>query len=352
MGIKKLVILVLSLLVSAGLYAEDWQHNLQGMLENKEFASAREFVFEQFKELDELYHPLLCQVSSYCSHRLDDRMDELEWMATCFEAYPWGDAITVPVRDFLDPELTPFVLAWKEKYPLVRGISFTQRKNPYEDILPSKLVMEITLDSHAFFKLLKENIVVEAGKFQKGDNQISLKTDSLFRGTGSHDFTLELKSDNIIVRKKVLIDIVMDLLQPEDDPVEETVERGYRLSLYYRDQLLASREKTDYSFLSDKIELPPSTYEPSRFDALGRSDPQANSFSILSAIGLAAHLIKGLVQKKDGGILKNPLQRVRSMTIPFRTKNLLGEEWSSQAVVILKTDHISPRLVPVFVKEN
>jgi hypothetical protein len=345
MDIRKTIILLISLHITAGLVCGRWQDDLRSFLENKEYDEAKEYAAHQFEKVDELFHPLLCQVVAYCSFQLDDRQDELRWMATSFEGYTWGDAATSYVRDFLDPGMTPFVISWRQKYPFLRDISLTQRENPAEGILPSKLVMEITLDIVVYFKLYHDSEVVKGGVFQKGRNMISINTNGLFKKSGQHDFMLELKSGDLLVKKKITLDIVMDSSPQDSTSLDELVEKEYKVSLYYGDLLLATHQKKETFSLSDRMKLPASAFESERFNPSDQPNPLENSFSILSAAGLAYQLVKGLIQKnKEERGPKNPLQRVKSMAIHFRTQSLQGEERRNQALVILQTDHVSPPL--------
>lgn len=200
---------------------------------------------------------------------------------------------------------------------------------------PAEIGIGIEITKDAYYKLSTDKDVIKGGLLKKGFNIINIKANHLFEKSGSYIYLLDLKFNDLILKKEIEIDIRLDsevnVKKTEDKP--QDIEYG--LSLFIRDELIASSKKMHYEKFPLNIKLPPlpKNYRP--FNPNARTDPIANSFSILSAVALAYELIKGIKNKRKAKKQAFTIQKKKQIIATFMRKNLAGVGKEVKAVILL-----------------
>lgn len=202
---------------------------------------------------------------------------------------------------------------------------------------PQEIRLGIETSESAYFKLTRDGDLIAAGLFPEGENSLSLPATSFFEKTAKHTFLLEVKTDRIILQKSLFIDVQLAVLEsPEPvQPDEDLFDR--RISLYVENKLLSSRIIHPPPPVQIQKDLPPlpKNYDP--FKPKLDDDLMSSAVSILDAIGLAYHLIKSVVPKKDKEDSSVTLQHTPYYSTKFLRRNSQGEEEEVIAMIGLTT---------------
>lgn len=215
---------------------------------------------------------------------------------------------------------------------------------------PAFIRIGLEAAQNVYFKLIGDENVIQAGLFPRGFNSISLPAPPLLEKSGKHTYTLELKTETGLVRHEIVLDVRLYWDEPNEvEEEEEEIEAPqvntteHRVSLFFNDELIASRKK----ILEQKLILPkkesnlPRNYDPFNPDPM--DNPFVNSVDIMQAAGLAYQLIKDLVKKKDKGESVPPIQIARQISLNFRAKNPQGIETQVRATIQLSTRILQPQ---------
>lgn len=206
---------------------------------------------------------------------------------------------------------------------------------------PSSLSLGVEMSRSAYYKLLRGKEVLDAGLMNSGFNAITLDVTDFFETSGEHAYALEFKSGETLHRQELVLDIQLDqesgdpAVKPDEVTTPSLLEREYTISLYVEQQLVAASRKRSLGSLSFDLELPPMprNYDPFNPDA--HRDPMVNSFSILSALGLAVHLANQLLRKDEPSSPINPLRPLRQIHVTFNQRTPQGLEKPVSATVTL-----------------
>ena len=206
---------------------------------------------------------------------------------------------------------------------------------------PSSLSLGVEMSRSAYYKLLRGMEVLDAGLLSSGFNAVTLDVTDFFERSGEHAYVLELKSGETLFRQELFLDIQLDqepgapAAEQEEAPAPSALEREYTISLYVEQQLVAASRKRSLGSLSYKMELPPMprNYDPFNPDA--HRDPMVNSFSILSALGLAVQMASRLLRKDETSSPVNPLRPLRQIQVTYNQRTARGLEKPVSATVTL-----------------
>lgn len=213
-------------------------------------------------------------------------------------------------------------------------------KNPNESSVTAPLEIRLSIDMAApvYYKLSKKDVILNAGFFPMGVNSLSIPTELFFEKNAKHSFLLELKTEDAVIRKEIVLDIQLAIMESLKKVEPEQEISGHKLSLYIENQLLSTRIKPQEiipSIQKDLASIPRNTdpfFVPKEKDALMR-----NTVSIIDALLMSYQLIKNLTEKKDKGEPALALQLTHSLTIKFFKKNPQGENEEVIAMIGLTT---------------
>lgn len=213
-------------------------------------------------------------------------------------------------------------------------------KNPSEKFVtpPLEIRIGIQMSTPAFYKLSKKDVILGAGLLPIGVSSLSIPTKSFFEKTAKHTFLLELKTEQRIIRKDIILDVQLAILEsPKKIEVKPEIHE-HKLSLYIENQLISTRIKQQEiipHILEDLPQVP--QYDDPFYVPKESDDLMSSAVSILDALGLAYYLVKSVVKKKDRGEPVITLQRTHSFSIKFLKKNSQGVEEEVIAMIGLTT---------------
>jgi len=220
---------------------------------------------------------------------------------------------------------------------------------------PTKLVLGVEMAKNAYYKLSDAEEVIKGGLFHRGLNLLTIENSQLFERSATLSYFLDLKVDELTLRKEIEIDIQMDSGENERKIKEKIIDfegktkdskegnlkekreiPEYKLSMFIGGKLITSSQKLPYRDFSPKVELPPSPGIFNPFGPIDKTNPAVNSVPILDAVGAVYGLIKDLISKKKEKEPPKPIQRQKQVTITFLRRTQEGKTEEVKAVIALK----------------
>jgi hypothetical protein len=230
------------------------------------------------------------------------------------------------------------VLAAQQGDGLIKEIFLI--KQPIEKYItpPLEIRISINMAAPAYYKLFDKDNIISAGLLPKGDNSLSIPTESFFEKTAKHTFSLELKTESGITKKDIVLDVQLATLEsPKKIEVEPEIHE-YKLSLYIGNQLVSTRIKQQelIPHIQPDLQLIQQNHDPF-YVPKENDDLMRNTVSILDAIGLAYQLIKSVSKKKEVDESSPTIQLTHFYSIKFFRKNSQGFEEEIIAMIGLTT---------------
>ncbi len=221
---------------------------------------------------------------------------------------------------------------------LIKEIFLIKNPNKISLTPPQQIRIGVDMAAPTYYKLLEKDVILSAGLLPMGVSSLSIPAESFFEKTANHTFFLELKTEQGITRKEIIIDIQLAILEtPKKVETEKDVPE-HKLSLYIENQLLSTRVKQQEVIRPVQQDLPPVPQYNDPFYVPKESDDlMTSTVSILDALGLAYQLVKSIAKKKDRGEPTPALQQIHSFAIKFLKKNSQGVEEEVIAMIGLTT---------------
>lgn len=235
------------------------------------------------------------------------------------------------------------VSAAQQEGSLIKGIFLI--KNPTEKFVtpPHEIRIGIQMATPAYYKLSDNDVIIGAGILPIGVSSLSIPTESFFEKTATHTFLLELKTDQGITRKDIILDIQIAIMEtPKKMEAEQQVPE-YKLSLYIENQLVSTMIKQQEIIppiqpeRKDNELAPIPQYGDPFYVPKESDDLMTSSGSIIDALLMAYQLVKGITKKKDRGEPVVTLQHTHSFSIKFFRENSQGVEEEVIAMIGLTT---------------
>jgi hypothetical protein len=192
--------------------------------------------------------------------------------------------------------------------------------------------------STGLYKLRQGDVILAGSRLLPGYNTLSLPVHHLFDSEGTLVFILEIKSDDVILTKKITLEVQFEEAEQNAHSREELKDLEFRVRLLFDgDTLVDSRKRkrppvpvrTDIDF-----EVLYKNYDPEK-----RPDPLSQSFSILGAAVLAGRLIRSLAEKNKYEPLP-PLLKVRMLELTFSRTREDGATVERKAVVRMRVETV------------
>lgn len=338
---KKAALLVVFFLCASFLRG-DWMEDVNRYFKDKDYQAAETYLASIYPKSESSFQPTLCALLAYCAGRISDKPSEFHWIMEYFEVF-WGrDVITHYLDKGEQDALEDFLNRWRIQYPLIWNISLVEPHNSEVKGAPSKLIFALDAEKEGAYKLLQGGNLIKAGLFQKGYNSFSIPAKMMWEKRSQQEFMLEFKVGELILQKKVELEIRINSQSQVLEKHEDRTDYTYDLSLYLGSRLMASSRKIH----SKKAPIdwgthPGVPYTPPLPPK--ESNTRPSSFSIFSAIGLAAGLVKQLA-KKDVLAPTPPPRLVRMMTETFSRQGAAGEKEEMQVTIRLKVSAVELKL--------
>jgi hypothetical protein len=203
---------------------------------------------------------------------------------------------------------------------------------------PAQLIVALELSQNAYYKLIQNGLTLKGGRFLKGFNSFSLESNTFFRGSGIHTYTLELKVEDRIIKQDFEIAVEMEDQAPpakKDLPAED---KEYTVLMYIGDQLVASSKKLPTAEPSKKIEVPPPPYQINPYASAAEPDHNdVTGVPILATAMAIYQTIKSLTARKDEEVPPQPIQKKSVILSTFLRSSPDGQVYKAKATISLRT---------------
>ena len=322
----------------------DWMSDVSSYLSSGDYDAAVDYLMSHLEEAGKAPNPVASGLLAYSYRKLQNNNMEYKWLGEYFENYR-GEEI---IFDFLDDatyrDMVNYLMVWKTKYPYISEMAFLESEIYKGPSPPDKLIIGIDIESDAYYKLSDEEGVIKGGLLKKGFNSIYVKTDDFFQKSGSRPYFLDLKKGDLIVSKKIEIDIQIESpvkarkkVKVTDKPVPNP---EFKISLFVGDELIIESKKLAYENLPVKLHLPPWPDELRPYGPIQENEFALNSFTIAHAVGAIYQLFKQIKNGKKDDVKPKPVQKQMQVRSTFLREGPGGEAEEFRSVITLKTKHI------------
>lgn len=321
--IKKLLFLAAACLAAASASGADWKQEILSYLGTaKDYPGALVYLQAAYPALEDMEKQTARAFLAYLSDKTGGREDERRWLVSYFEVYRDID----PQFDFLDWEnrrdFVDYWGRWKAAYPLVTDMNLLEAVGPNTGGAPPEIRIGVDLANPAYFKVSDEEGALEGGLWQAGFHILTIPAGGLFDRSGVRNLTLDLKSGDLVLRKRIGVDV--DVRIPVGTPAAAPAAPAPRtrditgeVSLYIGDKLITASRKTIAKTEPFRFPLPgPSAANTKPYMAPRKNDPMLNSTSIIDAVSLAYQTIRDLLKKKPLAPSPPSYQKVKRMAFP------------------------------------
>jgi hypothetical protein len=322
---KKLLSLAAACLLAAtALAGSDWKRDILAYLGSpKDYQGALGYLQTAYEGLEDPEKQTARAFLAYLSGKTGGQEEERRWIVSYFELYRDID----PQFDFLDWEsrrdFVDYWGRWKTAYPLVTDLNLLEALGSNAGAPPADIRIGVELANPAYYKVSDETGTLEGGLWQAGFHILTFPARGLFDRSGAKSFTLDLKAGDLVLRKRIDVDI--DLLLPAGEapaapsaPAPRMRDITGEISLYVGDKLITTSRKTITKSVPLTFPLPgPSAPNTKPYMAPRDNDPMLNSASILDAVGLAYQTIRDLLKKKPPTPSPPTYQKVKRMSLAF-----------------------------------
>lgn len=349
--INKIVSLWLVFLIfHAGLYA-DWKVDVCSFFgQTNDYQQAVNYLLSHLEKISETDKPLVYILLAYSYEKLADENNEYKWLGAYFEKCRGYRPLFNFLEEYTSAAAINYIRSWEERFPLITEVALLDSRIYDKPAPPEKLIMAVHMANDAYYRLSKGKSIISGGTLKKGLNVISFETDHLFEQSGKHTYFLDVKADDLVLRKEIEVDV--QLKAPTAEKRIEFRTKGektdnkvknieYKLSMFVGDKLIVTSKKIQPYKLELKLDLP---LTKGKFQPFGpvvdksdpfTADPLANSFSILNAVAGITQLLKGIGKKGAEGKKLPPPQERKQIEINFIRKNPQGIEEKVNAVLKL-----------------
>jgi hypothetical protein len=315
---KVLTALALFLLAGRGLMAS-WRTDVAAYFGLGSYREASEFLLRTYPDLDTLDKPEASALLAFLFRKQDDKALERRWLFEFFEAQGDGNTDFIYLGISADSQVTAFLNDWRMRFPRLTGVFLITRQDDHFLSAPSSLTLGLDSPLEIFYKLSDENGPQQGGLLHTGLNLISLDSSRLFDASGTHVYTLDLKSGDIQVRKELAIDVRLSA-EPASAGGPQPMDLEYKLTMFVGGRQIASSRKTGRDKEPLALDIPPVNmvanpmFKPPNPD--DPFDPANRGVSILDAINVAYGLLKDLFKSKERPY-QSPLEKKTSVTYSY-----------------------------------
>lgn len=283
---------------------EDWRTTVASFFLNQtDVSEVTAYLESRFSSLASDDQASAALLLAYSWNKVNDRSKAYTWLAHFFEDYRGEGAFIDFLPRSTQNEVWAYLRQWQSRYPLVSDLSFLMpAEAPPSLSPPDRFVLAVEMTNGAFFKLTTEGETIKAGLLQRGLNTLSLESSPLIRQTGTHTFFLDLKADDLIIRREITIEVSLSSELLLNNLPQADLSRRYRVSLFFGDRLLAQSQSTIKLTPPIQLTLPPAD---GRFSPYGpvhpsdQRDPNTIGVSILSLPSVLAQLFKDYKTKRE-----------------------------------------------------
>jgi hypothetical protein len=352
--IKRIAASLLFFLAVGLAAAADWKTELLTRLGSRpDYRQAREYLAGRVSSLEGADRQVAEALLAYLAGKLGESTAEQDLIAAYFDKYAdadpeFGFLDEVTLRDFM-----VFWARWKKSFPLVSDLNFLARRGSSAQGLPAGLEVGLELMCDAYYKISLGPYALEGGFWSRGFHIVTLPAAGLFERSGNYEFALDLKAGDVTVRKPIRVEVNLTPIAsfkaapPALPPIKETARSAAsaspatnlegELALYVDGKLIMTTRKVAVKPKPLGFTLPgPSMQGQKPYLPPPRTDPMANSVSILDAIRATYSVLKGLLSKKPAPPAPPSYDKVAAMSFTFARAEVDGKSSDCRADVRLE----------------
>ncbi len=311
---------------SAGSASADWKQDIQAYLGTpKDYPGALSFLQDAYPGLDGLDKQTAGAFLAYLASKVPDPDREKHWLVEYFEFYKDAD----PFLDFLDLESRKDFFGywgrWQRSYPIVTDMNLLEPAGVPVLAPPAEIRIGVELLNAAFYKISDRSGALSGGLWQSGFHILSLPSTGMFEESGSREFILDLKAGDIIVRRRIGVEVDVRRPTPPAGSSPGNVLRAKEIegevALYVGDKLISSSRKIMAKTPPLDLPIPgPSAPDTKPYIVPRKDVPTFSGASILDAVGAAYSALRDLFKKKPLPPSPPSYQKVKQMTVTFSTQ--------------------------------
>lgn len=220
---------------------------------------------------------------------------------------------------------------------IAADIFLIDSENYYRHTPPGKIIIGIEVLTDALYKLSAwEEGIIQGGLFQKGFNLLAIPAQGFFDKTGSRQYVLEFKKDNLLEKKVISIEIRLFPLYVVQKRGEEEKKIEFTLSLFIGNRLIYATRKFSLPEISFKLDLPPSEEKYNPFGLIKGTQKPVNTVSVLDAVAGIYQLAKSLTSRREEEA--TVMRKISQIETSFAKRNAAGDLWNWKALVTLKIE--------------
>lgn len=276
----------------------------------------------------------------YLASRLGLAGKEQEAIIEYFERYRDNQPDLTFLDDGTFRDFLTFWAGWRNKYPLVSELAFLYRGQASFSALPATVEVGLQTSTNAYYRISLNGVIIEGGLWPGGWHVLTIPVAQLFSSPGGYEFMLDLKSDDLVIRKPIRLDVditetalaaapaaarAFPLMprvsgtghgRPAPPPQPSSLQGT--ISLYIDDKLIMSSRKSAPKAPPVEIPIPgPSMPGQKPYMPPPKSDPMANGVSVLDALALAYRAVRDLLSRKPPPPPAPTYQKVTSLSYSF-----------------------------------
>lgn len=280
---------------------------------------------------------------AFCASRTRDAAAEIRWIVEYFDSYKAADSGFAFLDLVAQSDVIGFLNGWRIKYPWIMGISLIRGVGDDvmmpEGILP--LVVEVS--NPGYYKLSERGEVIKAGLFASGFNIIALDAHALFLASGRHTYSLEIKSESLILNRTIDLDIEVSSSQARPLPAapgQSSRPLEYTLIVYIGGEPVLESRKTIRTvplLTGIRPNQNPFGFKPDYM--LNRDKPNpANAFNVINAVSFLYGLLKDLLKKRNRKDLPPPkVETVQDLVLTYASKDADGVDYDTKITLKLSS---------------
>ncbi|MDH4198134.1 MAG: hypothetical protein OEW05_12035 [Candidatus Aminicenantes bacterium] len=333
---------VAAVLALAGPAAADWKQDIQAYLGTpKDYPGAFSFLQGAYPGLDAGDKQTAVAFLAYLASKVPDEAEEKRWLVDYFEFYRDAD----PLLDFLDfasrQDFFDYWGRWQRSYPIITDLNLLEPAGAPVLAAPSEIRVGVELLNSAFYKISDSTGTLAGGLWQGGFHILSLPASGMFDESGSREFILDLKAGDIIVRKRIVVEVDVRRPTPPAGPASGNVLRAKELkgevALYVGDKLISSSRKIMAKTPPLDVPIPgPSAPDTKPYLVPRKDVPTFTGVSIFEAVGAAYSVLRDLLKKKPLPPSPPSYQKVKRMTVTYSTQEVDAGAQDIQAHLTLR----------------
>ncbi len=331
----------------------DRKADISSYFNSKNYSGAVDYLKNNFGSNSEITLSIFSGLLAFSYNRLNYKNEEYKWISEYFENYPGDENKFSFLGENPFKEIRSYLSSWKNKYPLITEVSLIEEKSSNESALPSQLKIGVNISNEAFYNFSDKNNTIQAGLFRKGLNLLGLKLSPLLENSSLHSYFLDLKADDLILKKEIGINIELESGMGRGKIENGNPTNEFIVSMQVGDKLFVTGKGNLEKFFSIDVKklLEPhlskyskeikEMYNPLPSKYRSGSQNQSNISTEIFRVDLidVYNALKQYRNKEKSEKISKELKKISQIEITFKNNTEKGEK-EVRAVIYVKVKHL------------